>query len=112
MKTLEQLGISHAPWSIDDHNNISTADGHALAATMVSNAYGHDRTEKDALIIAAAPDMYKRGFELVSALDDWMKKYPPSEFSTFGQAYQLLVEATNNFRAALAKAAGESEVKE
>ena len=44
--------------------------------------------------------------------DDWMKKYPPSEFSTFGQAYQLLVEATNNFRAALAKASGESEVKE
>ena len=112
MKTLEQLGISPAPWSIDDHNNIRTTDGHTLAATMVSNAYGHDRTEQDAFIIAAAPDMYKHGVELVSSLEDWMRKYPPSEFSTFGQAYQLLVEATNNFRAALTKAAGESEVKE
>ena len=59
MKTLEELGISSAPWSIDDHNNIRTIDGHVLAATIVSNAYGHDRTEQDAFIIAAAPNLYE-----------------------------------------------------
>ena len=59
MKTLEELGISSAPWSIDDHNNIRTTDGHVLAATIVSNAYGHDRTEQDAFIIAAAPNLYE-----------------------------------------------------
>ena len=45
MKTLEQLGISPTPWSVDNYNNIRTDDGHTLAATVISNAYGLDRTE-------------------------------------------------------------------
>ena len=28
---------------------------HTLASTIISDAYGHDRTEKDACLIAAAP---------------------------------------------------------
>ena len=30
MKTLEQLGISPTPLSVDNHNNIRTGDGHTL----------------------------------------------------------------------------------
>ena len=59
MKTTEQLGISPTPWSVDDRNNIVTSDGHTLAVTMVSDAYGHDRTKKDASLIKTAPKLYK-----------------------------------------------------
>ena len=104
MKTLEQLGVSPAPWRINDH--ASVLDRYF---EIISGQYGPYNWH-NASLIAAAPQMYKHGVELVSSLEDWMKKYPPSEFSTFGQAYQLLVEAINNFRSALAKAAGESEV--
>ena len=58
MKTLEQLGISPAPWNVNEYNNIVTCYGHTLAATIISDAYGHDRTKKDACIIAA-PELYE-----------------------------------------------------
>lgn len=61
--------------------------------------------------ISPAPELYERGIEFVSAFEHWMKIYHPSEFSTFGLAYQLLIESMNNFHAALAKAAGEGEVQ-
>ena len=97
MKTLEQLGISPTPWSVDDHNNIRTGDGHTLAATMVSDAYGHDRTEQDAFIIAASPELYAALFEMVEMHRD-------------GGSYDYEQEVIKNAKAALAKAAGESEV--
>ena len=106
MKTLEQLGVSPVPWRIND--NASVVDRYF---EIISGQYGPYNWH-NASLIAAAPQMYKHGVELVSSLEDWMKKYPTSEFSTFGQAYQLLVEAINNFRSALAKAAGEREIKE
>lgn len=102
MKTLEQLGISHAPWSVDDHNNIRTTDGHTLAVTMVSNAYGHDRTKNDAFIIAAAPELY----EALAAMLSCAEKEAP--FTTESE----MSIAMDMARKALAKAAGESEVKE
>ena len=51
MKTLEQLGISPAPWNVNEYNNIVTCYGHTLAATIISDAYSHDRTEKDACLM-------------------------------------------------------------
>ena len=98
MKTLEQLGISPTPWSVDDHDNIRTGDGHTLAATMVSDAYGHDRTEQDAFIIAAGPELYAALFEMVEMHRD-------------GGSYDYEQEVIKKAKAALAKAAGESEVK-
>ena len=59
MKTLEQLGISPVPWNVNEYNNIVTYYGHTLAATIISDAYGHDRTEHDARLIAAAPELYE-----------------------------------------------------
>ena len=99
MKPLNQLGISPAPWSVDNHNNIRTDDGHTLAATVVSNAYGLDRTENNALIIAAAPELYAALFEMVEM------------YQNCG-SYDYEQEVIKTAKAALAKAAGESEVKE
>ena len=100
MKTLEQLGISPAPWSVDDHNNIRTGDGHTLAATMVSDAYGHDRTKNDAFIIAAAPELYDTLQSLVEYID--------RECIPCGETACELMAAAHNV---LAKASGESEVE-
>lgn len=99
MKTLEQLGISPAPWTVDNHNNISTGDGHTLAATIVSNAYGLDKTENNALIIAAVPELYAALFEMVEMYRD-------------GGSYDYEQEVIKKAKAALAKAAGESEAVE
>ena len=99
MKTLEQLGISPTPWAVDNHNNIRTGDGHTLAATIVSNAYGRDRTEQDALIIAAAPKLYAACYEM-------LRYYYEQNTNTtvFNTALELMKQA-------VAEAAGESEVK-
>ena len=110
MKTLEQLGISPTPWSVDDHNNIRTGDGHTLAATMVSDAYGHDRTKNDAFIIAAAPELYKRLREaVVEVCHDcpYCGARPDYKCSN-----QNCLGLATLWRAALAKAAGESEVRD
>lgn len=99
MKTLEQLGISPAPWAVDNHNNIRTDDGHTLAATIVSNAYGRDRTEQDALIIAAAPKLYAACYEM-------LRYYYEQNTNTtvFNTALDMMKQA-------VAEAAGESEVE-
>lgn len=99
MKTLEQLGISPAPWAVDNHNNIRTGDGHTLAATIVSNAYGRDRTKNDALIISAAPKLYAACYEM-------LRYYCEQNTNTtvFNTALELMKQA-------VAEAAGEREVK-
>ena len=99
MKSLNQLGISPTPWSVDNHNNIRTDDGHTLAATVVSNAYGLDETENNALIIAASPELYAALFEVVKMYRD-------------GGSYDYAQEVIKTAEAALAKAAGESEAEE
>ena len=99
MKTIEQLGISPTPWDVDNHNNIRTGDGHTLAATIVSNSYGRDRTEQDALIIASAPKLYAACYEM-------LRYYYEQNTNTtvFNAALELMKQA-------VAEAAGESEVK-
>ena len=107
MKTLEQLGISHAPWSIDDHNNIRTCYGHTLAATIISDAYGHDRTKKDACIIAAAPELYEALRMYQEAFAEIRKSawFIDANFHEIMSLNKVMTAAD----AALAKAAGESE---
>ena len=109
MKTLEQLGISPSPWSVDDHNNIRTGDGHTLAATMVSDAYGHDRTKHDAFIIAAAPELYEalRMYEEAFAEIRKSAWFLDANFHEIMNLNKVMTAAD----AALAKASGESEVE-
>ena len=107
MKTLEQLGISPTPWSVDNHNNIRTDDGHTLAATVVSNAYGLDRTENNALIIAAAPELYSALLMYQEAFSEIRKSawFLDANFHEIMSLNKVMTAA----EAALAKAAGESE---
>ena len=109
MKTLEQLGISPTPWSVDDHNNIRTGDGHTLAATMVSDAYGHDRTKNDAFIIAAAPELHEalRMYQEVFAEIRKSAWFLDANFHEIMCLNKVMTAAD----AALAKAAGESEAE-
>ena len=110
MKTLEQLGISPAPWSVDNHNNIMTGDGHTLAATMVSDAYGHDRTEQDAFIIAASPELYEALRMYQDAFEEIRKSawFLDANFHEIMNLNKVMTAAD----AALAKAAGESEARQ
>lgn len=110
MKTLEQLGISPAPWAVDNHNNIRTDDGHTLAATIVSNAYGLDETENNALIIAAAPELYEALRMYQEAFSEIRKSawFLDANFHEIMSLNKVMTAA----EAALAKAAGESEAVE
>ena len=110
MKTLKQLGISPAPWTVDNHNNIRTDDGHTLAATVVSNAYGLDRTENNALIIAAAPELYEALRMYQEAFSEIRKSawFLDANFHEIMNLNKVMTAA----EAALAKAAGESEAVE
>ena len=107
MKTLEQLGISHAPWNVNEYNNIVTCYGHTLAATIISNAYGHDRTEKDACLIAAAPELYEALRMYQEAFTEIRKSawFIDANFHEIMSLNKVMTAAD----AALAKAAGESE---
>ena len=72
----------------------------AEAATIISDAYGYDRTEKDACLIAAAPELYEALQSLVEYID--------RECIPCGENACELLDAAHS---ALAKAAGESEAK-
>ena len=100
MKTIEQLGISPTPWNVNEYNNIVTCYGHTLAATIISDAYSHDRTKKDACLIAVAPELYDALQTLVEYID--------RECIHCGETACGLMAFAHNV---LAKAAGESEVK-
>ena len=107
MKTLEQLGISPTPWNVNEYNNIVTCYGHTLAATIISDAYGHDRTEKDACLIAAAPELYEALRMYQEAFAEIRKSawFLDANFHEIMSLNKVMTAAD----AALAKAAGESE---
>ena len=107
MKTLEQLGISPTPWEVNQYNNIVTCYGHTLAATIISDAYGHDRTEKDACLIAAAPELYEALRMYQEAFAEIRKSawFLDANFHEIMSLNKVMTSAD----AALAKAAGESE---
>ena len=107
MKTLEQVGISPAPWNVNEYNNIVTCYGHTLAATIISDAYGHDRTEKSARLIAAAPELYEALRMYQEAFAEIRKSawFLDANFHEIMSLNKVMTAAD----AALAKAAGESE---
>ena len=92
MKTLEQLGISPAPWRINDH--ASVLDRYSA---IISGQYG-PYDWHNARLIAAAPELYAALFEMVEMYRD-------------GGPYDHEPEVIKMAKAALAKAAGESEVE-
>ena len=105
MKTLEQLGISPAPWNekvwatsddyghdISDYNHKSICDMRLLQGeTRIPNAR----------LIAAAPELYEALAAILSCAE---KEFP---FTT-GSGMSIAMDMA---RKALAKASGESEVE-
>ena len=94
MKTLEQLGISPTPWTkagdiVDDNEG-----------RVIFNAY-EDDDYANACLIAAAPELYEALYDVVAYCES--THLVPSE--RFGKVLAKV-------KAALAKASGESEVKE
>lgn len=110
MKTLEQLGISPAPWKVDDRefgcdNEISceyTSDiivKGEKRTKVVARCNAHFDTYKpDAILIAAAPKLYAACYEM-------LRYYYEQNTNTtvFNTALELMKQA-------VAEAAGESEV--
>ena len=93
MKTLNQLGISPTPWRINDH--ASVLDRYCA---IISGQYGQYNWH-NAHLIAAAPELYAALFEMVEMYRD-------------GGSYDYGQEVIKKAKAALAYAAGESEVKD
>ena len=94
MKTLEQLGVSPAPWRINDH--ASVLDRYF---EIISGQYGPYNWH-NASLIAAAPELYDMLQSLVEYID--------RECIPCGETACELMAAAHNV---LAKAAGESEVE-
>lgn len=102
MKTLEQLGISPAPWSVTP-NNFGSDDVTANDSTVVVAYEPPFEEAKDSInkrLIAAAPELYDTLQSLVEYID--------RECIPCGETACELMAAAHNV---LAKAAGESEVE-
>ena len=101
MKTLEQLGISPAPWT----NTINTEEPFEINSVWDARngcilSGGYSESLNDARLIASAPDLYEALYDVVAYCES--THLVPSE--RFGKVLARV-------KAALAKAAGESEVK-
>ena len=58
MKTLEQLGISPAPWHIEENTGVLCAKSEHYKHPIVDDC-GNFENNNDKRLIAAAPDLYK-----------------------------------------------------
>lgn len=111
MKTLEQLGISPAPWKVDDEEwgcdneiwgeyirDIIVKGEKRTKVIAKCNAH-FDTYKPDARLIAAAPKLYAACYEM-------LRYYYEQNTNTtvFNTALELMKQA-------VAEAAGESEVK-
>ena len=93
MKTLEQLGISPAPWYIEKNTGVLCAKSERYKHPIVDD-YGNFENNNDKRLIAAAPELYAALFEMVEMYRD-------------GGSYDYGQEVIKKAKAALAKAAGE-----
>ena len=100
MKTLEQLGISPAPWYIEKETMVLCAKSEYYKYPIVDDC-GNFENDNDMRLTAAAPELYEA---LASMLLCAEKESP---FTT-GSGMSIAMDMA---RKALKKAAGESEVK-
>ena len=121
MKTLNQLGVSPAPWKVNDReldcdNEISCeyisdiiVKGKKRTKIVARcNAY-FDTYKPDALLIAAAPELY----EALRMYQEAFAEIRKSAWFIDANFYEImnLNKVMTAADAALAKAAGESEVE-
>ena len=106
MKTLEQLGISPAPWYIEKNTGVLCAKSERYKHPIVDDCGNFENNNKR--LIAAAPELYE-------ALRMYQEAFAEIRKSAwFIDANFLEIMSLNKVMtaayAALAKAAGESEV--
>ena len=99
MKTLEELGISPAPWHIEKNAGVLCAKSERYKHPIVDDC-GNFENNNDERLIAAAPYIYEALYDVVAYCES--THLVPSE--RFGK---VLAKA----KAALAKAAVESEAE-
>ena len=64
MKTLEQLGISPAPWYIEENTGVLCAKSEYYKHPIVDD-YGNFENNNDKRLIAAAPELYEALLDLL-----------------------------------------------
>lgn len=101
MKKLEELGISPAPWTVPpiDNDFVISANG--------DNVCQVQWIAEDANLIAAAPKLYSKAYEVADNL--LVHLAMPSQ--TINMTRAEVASMVNDLRSALAEAAGESEVE-
>lgn len=116
MKTLEQLGISPAPWKQGEwvpycENNIVRCDYHRKDGTPSTRivaecnaTFSSEQARVDARLIAAAPDLYEALRECVGEMCKFCKE------TEIGKSLpcEMGCEIMRRARAALEKAGGEA----
>lgn len=65
MKTLEQLGISPAPWYIEKNTGVLCAKSEYYKYPIVDDD-GNFENNNDKLLISAAPDLYEALYDVVA----------------------------------------------
>ena len=110
MKTIEQLGVSPAPWKQGEwvpycEDNIIRCDYNRKDGTPSTRVvadcnatFSHEQARVDARLISAAPELYEALRECLAVLDELEKYYQGVDAAT----YKTMGKA----RAALEKAGG------
>ena len=124
MKTLAQLSISPAPWKykqdsgydresgdFNTYDAVCDAEGKVMVEWANGESYGEvwPNSEQDASLIAAAPELYEALRMYQEAFEEIRKSawFLDANFHEMMNLNKVMTAAD----AALAKAAGESEVK-
>ena len=95
MKTLEELGISPAPWYIEENTGVLCAKSEYYKYPIVDDC-GNFENNNDERLIAAAPELYESLRECLDILDRLNKYY------RVYAAYKAMAKA----RAAIEKSGG------